>query len=134
MAGGVDSDSDEYYTQGFERDGVVSVWVGLEPVGPEDAEVDVLQDLCGVGYYRLDDQEANARDEPVPLAGLLGELSYAASFAPAARAAAAAHGIDRVAWVVVQFDFAYDPARALRAVAAEPVFLGVFAYDTAASA
>src|SRR5689334_12444520 len=47
------SDDDDFYAQGFDREGVVSIWLELAP-GKEDSNVDALQDLCGVGYYDLD--------------------------------------------------------------------------------
>ena len=55
------SDDDDFYDQGFDRKGFVSVWAGkIEP--RLESEIDVLQDLCGVGYYRLSDQEGNNFD------------------------------------------------------------------------
>lgn len=55
------SDDEDYYTQEFEQQDIVSVWLGMLG-GEHDTEADVLQDLCGVGYYRLDDQEIHHVD------------------------------------------------------------------------
>lgn len=121
------SDDDDYYSQGFERKGVVSVWGGRKIVVEE---LDTLQDLCGVGYYRLDDQESNSKNlDEVELAILLSDLSYSASFADKALQAAESIGFDKARWVTVQYDFAYDETKVTRTVADDPVFLGVFHYD-----
>ncbi len=41
----------------------------------------MLQEFCGVGYYELDDQEANCFDfKKVSLNKLLEKMSYANSF------------------------------------------------------
>lgn len=123
------SDEDDYYSQGFEREGVVSIWIGL--LGDEvDSGVDVLQDLCGVGYYRLDDQENNCFDfEIVGVDKLLGGLSYSKSFLASAVDAARKKGLSEARWVTVQYDFDYDPSKVLRPIAADPVFIGSFTYS-----
>ncbi len=124
------SDDDDFYSQGFERIGVVSVWAGLRPAG-DRADVDVLQDLCGVGYYALSDQEGQACvGEAVPLARLIEPLSYASTWLDAVVARARASGVTRAHWLAVQYDFAYDPMRVTRPIADDPVFLGVFDYRT----
>ena len=123
------SDDDDYYSQGFEREGVVSIWVSSAE-GAGDTDTDVLQDLCGVGYYNLDNQEANARPTTVPLEVLLGEISYSATFLPQALSSASKWRLSSARWVIVQFDFAYDPSRVSRPVASDPIFLGVFPYAT----
>lgn len=52
------SDDNDYYNQGFEKEGIVSIWAGI--LGEDvDPDLDILRDLCGVGYYNLDDQETN---------------------------------------------------------------------------
>ena len=123
------SEDEDYYTQDFERDGVVSVWLGLTD-GSSDSDADVLQDLCGVGYYNLDDQESNNVEfKLVSARELLSTLSFASSFVEAAVAKAAAMGLDQARWVTVQYDFAYSPAKVQRRIAADPVFLGIFEYS-----
>lgn len=74
------SDDEDYYSQGFEKEGVVSIWVGLEGRGNE-SNVDTLQDLCGVGYCNIDNQESNCfAFELVDLEKLFGDLSYSDFF------------------------------------------------------
>lgn len=121
------SEDDDFYEQDFERKGVLSIWLssGVDS-GVEGA--DVLQDLCGVGYYRLDDQEANARPDDTTLEVLLGEISYSGSFIKPALQAASRMQVTSARWAVVQFDFAYDPSRVRRAISPGVLFLGVFAY------
>ncbi|MFZ6780811.1 immunity 22 family protein [Undibacterium sp. Ji83W] len=121
------SDEEDYYEQGFGKDGVVSIWAGLE--GADERQADVLQDLCGVGYYNLDDQEANCFDfRLVDLRLLLQDMSYSISFIEQACAAATHLGIHQAKWITVQYDFDYQPTKVRRAIESDPVFLGVFSY------
>lgn len=122
------SEEDDYYGQGFQKEGVVSIWAGFS--GDEsDPELDVLQDLCGVGYYRLSDQEHyNFGFELVDLAELLEPLSYSQSYKCEALAAASWHGLEKARWVTVQYDFDYDPSKVRRPIADDPVFIGSFPY------
>ncbi|MFL5473812.1 MAG: hypothetical protein ACJ8A6_06425 [Gemmatimonadales bacterium] len=121
-------DEDDFYGQGFELPGVVSVWLGTEPPGKVDPNLDVLQDLCGVGYYSLDSNEVNVLNAASPLEAMLGPLSYSKSFLPAVLKAAAKRGITACWWAVAQYDFKYDRKRVKRSIAPQPVFLGVFKY------
>ena len=124
------SEDEDYYTQDFQRDGVLSIWIGLSD-GTSGMDLDVLQDLCGVGYYALDNQEGmNFEFNLVPVAELLAPLSYSSSFTNAAASKATAAGLSQARWVTVQYDFAYSPERVQRPIAADPVFLGVFEYGT----
>jgi hypothetical protein len=84
-----------------------------------------------VGYYRLDNQEANARQEPVSLEVLLSEISYSKSFLSNALASAHEMGISSARWVIVQFDFSYNPAKIQRPISSDAIFLGVFSYSDA---
>ncbi|MFC0682928.1 hypothetical protein ACFFGH_34300 [Lysobacter korlensis] len=126
------SEDEHYYTQAFERDGVVSVWLELDKPDQE-ADVDALQSCCGVGYYNIDNQEANHLDARVSLDRLFADVSYSESFAPAAIDRAKELGIDSAYWLLVQFDFAYDPSKVSRPPTGELVFLGVFPYATCAA-
>lgn len=124
------SEDDDYYDQGFEKDGVVSVWVGLTDDSNDAEEMDVLQDLCGVGYYELDNQEGNCLDfKRVSLKILLQEMSYSESFIKEALAAAKDKGVTEALWVTLQYDFDYDPNRVNRKVAIDPIFIGSFNYS-----
>lgn len=124
------SEDDDFYTQGFERPGVLSIWVSAKAVAP-NSQTDVLQDLCGVGYYGVDNQEANAHQEQVPLEVLLSEISYSKSFLSNALVTAHKMGINLTCWMVVQFDFFYNPAQVKRPISSDPIFLGVFSYSDA---
>jgi hypothetical protein len=119
-------DEDDFYGQSFQRDGVCSVWLGTTPAGTYEPNVDILQDLCGVGYYSLDNQEVMVLDKESSIAELLADLSYSKSFVDEVTRAAEPKG--RGHWIVVQYDFAYDPARVKRKPASDPRFLGVFPY------
>ena len=122
------SDDEDYYTQDFEQKGTVSVWLGM--LGEEqDANADVLQDLCGVGYYQLDNQEVNHFDfKKIPLEQLLSGLSYSGSFIQQTIEEAMKRGIHTARWVLVQYDFNYSPGKVLRPIAVDPVFIGSFPY------
>ncbi|MGV3605886.1 MAG: immunity 22 family protein [Planctomycetaceae bacterium] len=123
-------DEADFYGQGFERSGVLSIWAGQSDSSIDTENLDVLQDLCGVGYYDLDNQEGNCHgNKLVSLADLLRDLSYSESFMTSALQAAAALGISNARWVVVQYDFAYAPNRVKRAIHADPKFIGVFPYE-----
>lgn len=123
------SDEDDYYSQGFEKKDVISVWLGLtECEGLRDA--DTLQDLCGVGYYSLDQQEGYSFDFAlVDLPRLLERMSYSSSYAGEVIAAAKSKGIQSARFITIQFDFAYDPAGVTRKIRDDPVFIGVFPYS-----
>jgi hypothetical protein len=123
------SEDNDYYTQGFESDGMVSIWIGLTNNQCPLSELDVLQDLCGVGYYDLDSQESNCFDcESASLKDLLNEMSYSTSFINEALEDAQKKGLSYGAWVVIQYDFKYDPAKVERKIASDPVYLGCFKY------
>jgi hypothetical protein len=123
------SDDPDFYTQGFEHNGWVSVWLGTTPA-PTQAGIDTLQDLCGVGYYKLSDQEGGGSPTAVPVERLFEDVSYVGSFLPAVLEAAQRLGIATAWWMTAQFDFAYDKSKVRRPVAAQPVFVGVFRYST----
>ncbi|WP_426318767.1 hypothetical protein [Pseudoduganella sp. R-43] len=122
------SDDDDFYGQGFQRQNKVSVWVGLDGSRGEP-ELDVLQDLCGVGYYRLSDQEHYNFDfAAVDLRDLIAPLSYSATFIGAAIATARKRGLEKARWVTVQYDFEYDPLKVTRQISSDPIFVGSFFY------
>lgn len=123
-------DEEDFYGQGFEQNGVVSIWVASNDKSVESEDIDVLQDLCGVGYYNLDKQDSACQDfKLVPMGSLLLELSYASSFYDSVLKKANDYGINCARWVIAQYDFAYDPSRVKRKVEKDPVFLGVFKYS-----
>jgi hypothetical protein len=96
----------------------------------EEKNVDVLQDLCGVGYYRLSDQESkNFNFDPKEIYKFLENLSYSSSYSDAVVTEAKKRGIEKARWAVVQYDFAYEPTRVVREIASEPLFIGVFPYS-----
>jgi len=125
-------DEDDYYGQPFDQEGVVSIWVGMEDNSNDPPGLEVLPDLCGVGYYDLDANEITHDGfELVPLERLLARLSFASSFVKEAVAVAERRNVAMVRYVVLQYDFAYDPTKVKRAIAKDPIFLGVFPYRTA---
>ncbi len=123
------SDEDDYYSQNFEKEGFVSIWIGI--LGGEiDSDLDVLQDLCGVGYYSLDNQESNNINfKMIKLKKLLHDLSYSKSFINDVVNTASKRGIDECRWVIAQYDFDYTISRVKRTVAEDPIFIGSFKYS-----
>ncbi len=106
-----------------------SVWLGNVR---HDPKVNLLRDLCGVDYYDLDSQEVYLDDKKwreQPVAKLVAPLSYSESFIDDVVAAAKERGMAKALYVIVQYDFVYDPKKVKRKVAPDPVFLGVFDYD-----
>jgi hypothetical protein len=94
--------------------------------------VNLLRDLCGIDHYDLDCQEINVDDQrwrEQSVKQLLGPISYSESFVDEVVAAAKDKGFAKALYVVVQYDFEYDPKKVKRKVASDPVFLGVFDYD-----
>ena len=124
-------DESDFYTQGFEKEGYVSVWVGQNDDSGDPEELDVLQDLCGVGYYDLDNQESNHFDfKSSTIKKLIESISYSESFLSQTVSEASNKNIKEAKWVTVQFDFAYNPKKIKRQISNDPVFLGVFKYET----
>lgn len=123
------SNDDDFYTQGFEKKGVLSVWIGLND-RRQETDIDTLQDLCGVGYYRVSDQESNSLEyKLVEISRLLADLSYSNSYANDVISTARDKGIEKARRIVVQYDFAYNPAVVMRDIDEDPFFLGVFEYS-----
>lgn len=123
------SDEDDYYSQNFEKEGFVSIWIGI--LGGEiDSDLDVLQDLCGVGYYSLDNQESNNINfKMIKLRKLMHDLSYSKFFINDVVNIASKRGIDECRWVIAQYDFDYTISRVKRTVAEDPIFIGSFKYS-----
>ena len=120
---------EEFYSQDFEQQGVVSIWLGLEDIKKEDEELDVLQNFCGVGYYNLDDQESNTFDfKDTKIEELLKDISYSESFINEAIKKAQEKSIQSAKCVIVH-DFAYDLNKITIDISNEPMFLGVFDYE-----
>lgn len=122
------SDDDDFYNQDFIRPGLVSVWLAL-PDFSVTADVDALQARCGVGYYRLDDQEANAsNEEPLSIDRLLAPISYSQSFSSQIVDAAKLKGIVTSRRVLVQFDFEYDSSRVRRPIDPALLYIATVPY------
>jgi hypothetical protein len=118
---------------------MVSLWAGVaKPDLKILRGVDILKEMCGVDHYDLDFQDiahsSRGFRTAKPFDEVVGKISYAGSFLPAASRAAASRGIDRVYWVVAQFDFAYHPERVQCEVWPDPVFVGMFAWSDAGEA
>ncbi|MFZ6741643.1 immunity 22 family protein [Undibacterium sp. JH2W] len=111
-----------------EKDGVVSIWVGLEH---QRSDIDLLKDLCGVDFYDLDFQECipalNGKTNAI--GNLVNQLSYNESFGSNACSSAQAIGINEVAWVVMQLNFSFDESQTKKKMSDKVRFLGVFDYD-----
>lgn len=125
-------DENDYYGQPFDdADGFVSVWAGKRSLDEYPDELDLLQDLCGVGYYSLSENELGVASGPndESILELISDMSYAGSYKDAAQRAADERGVGRAMWAVMQYNYAYDPARVKRPTSPDVVFLGVFPYS-----
>ncbi len=108
----------------FEEDGIVSLWVGQVRVAKGS---NFLKDQYGVDYYDPDNQECVVEESVIPIAGLISQLSYSASFREAAINAASQLSVSSALWVMAQYDFDYDPeAVGLTDLPDEPKFIGKF--------
>ena len=131
----------------FEREGVVSIWIGVRPWNdpdwPEDycvpkyggEDEDPLCDFTvdfKFGHFDLDETESNYSDDGsmVDLELLLKEHSFSSSYLEKALEEARRQGCGAASAVWLILDFAYDPeitgvreSRFLR-------FLGAFEYDS----
>jgi hypothetical protein len=117
---------DEFYGQGFEKDGLVSIWLGLDD---EKDDLDVLQDLCGVGYYNIDNQEMNVGEKLEELNVLLENISYSDSFKNKFNKVAKEKGLSKAKWILLQYDFDYNPNKIKSKISNDPVFIGSFEYS-----
>lgn len=108
----------------FEMPGIVSVWVGQ--IRPEPGS-NALREKFGVEYYDSDFRDCIVGEGRSPIRDLAYQLSYSESFLDSLLQKAADKGVTSAWWILAQYDFAYDPARAgLSALPAEPSFLGNF--------
>nr|WP_231609730.1 MULTISPECIES: immunity 22 family protein [unclassified Pseudoalteromonas] len=118
----------DYYEQGFEEEGIVSVWLGIEPL-TNDEETDVLQELCGVGYYDISSQEGECFDfQDTDITSLIHNMSYSNSFIDLVVEAAKRKNINSAKWVTLQYDFNYNPEKVNRTISPDPLFIGAFPY------
>lgn len=116
----------------FEKPGKVSLWLKLEKPDLTKRDLDILKTYCGVKYYNLDDQELSGVSNSFPkttVADLLGRLSYSSSFLAAALKDAEGKELTHAYWALAQYNFAYDPKKAVGKIARDPLFLGVFDWN-----
>lgn len=110
----------------FSKDGIVSIWIGQEPVEPGS---DFLRDKFGVKYYDPDLQECIVEKTKAPLVALVPRLSYSESFQDAVIQETNRVGVMTALWVFAQYDFAFDANKAgLSLLPTEPFYLGNFAW------
>ena len=113
-------------TVSFSKDGIVSIWIGQQPVEPGS---DFLREKFGVEYHDPDSQECIVEKSISPLPALVPRLSYSESFRDAAIQEANRIGLMAALWVFAQYDFAFDPKKAgLSVLPGEPFYLGNFAW------
>ena len=122
-------DEDDYYGQDFVKVGKVSIWIGLTTDEDDPEDLDVLQDLCGIGYYSLDNQDMNSFDfKETDIKALLVDLSYSKSFSKEVYKTARVKGYTKARWILAQYDFSYDPTKVKRKIEKDPIFLGAYNY------
>src|SRR4051812_34503812 len=103
---------------------MVSIWCGQSPVEPDS---DFLRDNYGIEYWDPDSQECVIDKSTPPISLLAKRLSYHESFYDALIRGAESLRLTKALWVLAQYDFAYDPARAgLTKIPDEPQFIGCF--------
>ena len=112
----------------FEKEGVVSIWIGQSMDTPG---VDVLEGLCGVDYYDVDFQECiiSDKEQKIPVEDLVKQLSYSDSYLNDAVKSAREKTITSAVWVIMQLNYSYDPNAITKNISDDPIFLGVFEYE-----
>jgi hypothetical protein len=110
----------------FEKRGMVSIWVGQILIEPGS---DFLKEGFGVDDYDLDFQDCIHAGGATPLAELVQQLSYSASFGDDVVKIAQGLGVKTARWVMAQYDFAYAPPKTIATkLPDEPRFIGVFSW------
>jgi hypothetical protein len=110
-----DADSDEYFEANYDK-------ADDEPLAPWMGEF-------GFGYFDYDSMDTNGHGESIgPLRPLIEACSYAASFVDEAMQMAAQLGIAETQWVMLLYDFCYDPAVTGVTQGKYLRFLGAFPY------
>ena len=97
----------------FEKKGKVSLWLGVRKPDLDEQEVAAIRDT----FPRA------------TVAEILRRLSYSSSLLEPANQAAAKKKVTHAYWALAQYEFAYDPKRVRRAVAKDPLSLGVFDWN-----
>jgi hypothetical protein len=127
-----------------ENEDVVSIWAAtvtlakipsdyFEPRygGEDDEPFNPFSDDFGFGCYDLDFVDTNGVDDGrlVPIEELLAPVSYSASFRAAAAQQAQQLGVGQTCYVILLYNFKYDPAVTGVRENKYMRFIGVFPYD-----
>lgn len=121
-----EENEDEYYGQEFAQDGKVSLWIAPTDLNHISNKADLLQDLCGVGYYDLDFHEVVGGDQVGNLSELFGQLSYSESFRFDVLQLVSEQ---EIYYLMAQYDFAYSESRVSRTPTGDLRFVGVFDFQ-----
>lgn len=126
-----------------EQDDVVSVWVATCPFSEipddyltepsdddDDGPWDKFSSEFGFGYYDHDTLEPNHADGPVvPIRDLLHPCSYAKSFIDPVELRAQQLNMPETSFLLMLYNFRYDPNVTGIVESSHFRFLGVFDYD-----
>ncbi len=128
----------------FETKGFVSIWVGAFPSEEireeqlserygeeyEDEPLSLWMGEFGFGYFDHDFMDTNSHGMKIgPLRALIEPCSYATSFIDTAMQAAAQLGITETQFVMLLYDFCYDPNVTSVTRGTYLQFLGAFPYS-----
>lgn len=130
----------------FNKDGFVSIWFAIAPLsripdsyfeeryGDEEVPLTKFYGDFGFGYFDHDFMDTNASEGRAALIEkLVGECSHSLSFAKQVAAATRKRGLTKTQFVVLLFDFQYDPKKTMIRKSSYMEFLGSFPYDRKAS-
>jgi len=127
----------------FEAEGFVSIWIGTFPSEEiraeqlcerygeeyEDEPLALWMGEFGFGWFDHDFMDTNGHGMAVgPLRELIESCSYAASFVNEAMKIAAQQGISETQFVMLLYDFRYDPSVTGITRGKYLQFLGAFPY------
>ena len=127
----------------FNAEGFVSIWISEYPPGKDvadyfrprydradDEPLAVWMGEFGFGYFDYDFMDTNGHGQSRgPLRTLIEPCSYAASFVNDAMQMAAQLGIEETQWMMLLYDFRYDPSVTGVTRGKYLRFLGAFPYS-----
>jgi hypothetical protein len=131
----------------FQSDGYVSIWVAVaslsripddyfeERYSDEDLPLTKFYGDFGFGYFDHDFMDTNgSKGRGKSIDELIGACSYSSSFVEEAVAQAKRRGLEKSQYVVLLYDFKYDPKKTKVSKNAYMEFIGSFPYNKKAAA
>jgi immunity protein 22 of polymorphic toxin system len=125
----------------FRKDGYVSIWVAVVPLSriPDDYFEEIFDDELpltkfygdfGFGYFDHDFMDTNgSKGRASSIEKLIGACSFSSSYVAQAVEQATERGLEKTQYVVLLYDFEYDPKQTRITKNSYMEFIGSFPYD-----